>query len=123
MIRIDADFSEVDRELSRLDHVPMSVHLELEAILALAFGRSQQEVHVITGSLEASGTVDSDLKNDVWKGTIEYGGPAPGFAHDPVLYAEYEQRRGQSHDFMASTYPMDSLYGKVVEEHVKGKKK
>lgn len=100
----------------------MSVHLELEAILALAFGRSQQEVHIITESLKASGTIDSDLKNDVWKGTIEYGGPAPGFAHDPVRYAEYEQRRGQSHDFMASTYPLDSAYGKVVVEHVRGKK-
>lgn len=123
MIHFDADFSEVDRELSRLDNVPLSVHLELEAILALAFARTQQEVHIITASLKASGTIESDLKDDIWKGEIEYGGPSQGHKHDPVQYAEYEQARDQSHDFMASTYPMDSRYGKVVEEHVKGRKK
>lgn len=123
MIHIESDFSDVDRELSRLDNVPVSVHLELEVILATAFARSQQEVHVITGSLHASGTIESDLKDDIWKGEIEYGGPSLGHKHDPVEYAEYEQRRGGSHDFMASTYPLDSAYGRVVEAHVKGKKK
>lgn len=126
MIHIDADFSEVDRELGRLDNVPMTVHLELESVLALIFALTQEAVHIITGSLQGSGTIDSDLKNEIWKGEIQYGGPSVGSVNDPVNYAEYEQYRSEGyggHDFMAPAYPMDTRFGTIVNEHVKGRKK
>lgn len=122
MIEIHTDFSDVYRELDRLDHVPASVILRLEAILASQFASSQSEVHIITGSLKNSGDMSSEFKDEVWEGNIVYGGLSPGFPNDPVKYAEYEQARNFPHDFMAVAISMDERYRKVVVEHVKGKK-
>ncbi len=107
----DVDISDVLDELDRLAELPsLTGQLRLEAVLAEQFQATQQAVHVITGSLRASGRVSSYMRDHVWHGEIEYGGnlvraAVPGPPRKRVNYAEYEQRRGLSggrnHDFMA----------------------
>lgn len=104
---------------------PYEATVLLEGVLQEAFADTQAATHVITGSLKASGKTDSDMDNDEWYGTIEYGGslwsvPSPGPAKDPVEYAVYEMARGGDHDFFG---PLVSYEGKVEEilvKHFKG---
>lgn len=70
----------------------------LDAVLDAAFVETQFLVHVITGSLRASGRTSSDTSESEWSGEITYGGPSPGFPHDPVDYARSEFGKGGEHD-------------------------
>ena len=102
------DISKVERELGRLEHGPTDSWARFETVLAALFLKTQAVVHIETGSLKASGRIESHRRAGNWFGEIEYGGvsspdlpePDPGPARH-VHYAEYEQRRGGAHDFMA----------------------
>lgn len=80
--------------------------VELEGLLNAAFADTQARVHILSGSLKASGKTASDFDGDTWTGSITYGGvlwktPVPGPPNDPVRYAIYEMARGGAHDFFA----------------------
>lgn len=98
---------------------------ELELLLAAAFADTQAATHVITGSLKASGKTDSDFDGDEWSGTITYGGvlwklPAPGPAHDPVVYAIYEMARGGDHDFFGPLVAYEGKVESIINSHFEG---
>lgn len=118
---IEVDISDVLDELDRIIDGPSNAAIaELEAVLASQYQKTQMAVHIITGSLKNSGKLDSHITKDSWVGSITYGGSSPGFPHNPVKYAHYEQERDSSHDFMAGAYPLDTLYGNAVESWLKG---
>ncbi len=126
------DISDAMRELRRLDDPPgFSGLLRLEAVLAAQFQATQQAVHVITGSLRATGDPDSNVRNHTWRGEIGYGGvPAPGVAPGParyVNYARYEQERagvhvvdGTPHDFMAPARALEAAYTEAILAYLRG---
>lgn len=98
---------------------------KLEALLKAAFEETQAATHVLTGSLKASGKTESDFHDDVWSGTIEYGGelwrtPAPGPPNDPVDYAIYEMARGGDHDFLAGLVGFEDRVQEILDEGFPG---
>ncbi len=100
-IKVTSDFSDVFKALHKIDRAPSSTGVAaLNSALDALFLETQARVHVITGSLRASGKTDDRTRGHVWVGEITYGGAAPGFPHNPVRYASYEQARAGSHDFM-----------------------
>lgn len=117
-INIHSNWSDVLDELDRLEAMPddrMKSHLD--SVLLSAFLGTQAQVHIITGSLKGSGNAYSDTDNDAeWTGTIQYGGPSPGFKNDPVNYAAYEQNRDGSHDFMQSVYLYHARFQEAMRE-------
>lgn len=80
----------------------------LDGVLEEGFGQTQELVHVITGSLRGSGRVSHSHTEDSWEGSITYGGPAPGFAHPNVTYAQAEMSRGSVHNWFRFLYLLDS---------------
>ncbi len=118
-LHIHVDTDPVDRELNRLAAGPTPVDIRrFSAVLTAQFQHTQQRVHIITGSLRASGKEDAGETEHGWEGQISYGGPAPGFRHDPVKYADEERGRqgrgypgtniagdtNSNHDFMAPVF-------------------
>jgi hypothetical protein len=95
-VAIHMDASDWLAELHRLADGP-DLHdlLRLEAVLTEQFELTQQYVHVITGSLRASGKIHSDMHGHLWEGEITYGGQSNAII-DPVNYARREQSRGVS---------------------------
>lgn len=73
-------------------------HVALNGVLASLFNEIRAKVHVVTGSLKASGRMNTDVSDDEWRGEITFGGPAPGMAHPYVTYAKEEFGRGGAHD-------------------------
>lgn len=110
------DTTDADRELRRIGDGPDALtHLRFEAILTDQFQVTQQAVHIITGSLKASGTHEGIPGDDgAWQGRIRYGGeppyqtaPSPGPARDAGAYAQMEQARGiawNDYDYDTDTY-------------------
>lgn len=101
-VRTSADLDAWTNKLERLRDV-RSLVARVRALTGAEFADTQQVVHVITGSLKASGrsAVDYDDTAHTLTADIGYGGPSPGSVNDPVVYAWYEQRRGGAHDYMA----------------------
>lgn len=100
------DLSPMIAHLRSIGHPSARVVIRLEQALLQAFEQSQQDVHVITGSLRGSGRTHSNFDGSIWEGTIEYGGDSPGFVNDPVVYSQYERARGGDHDFLANIPPI-----------------
>lgn len=103
---------------------PYEATVKLEALVQTAFAETQAATHIITGSLKASGKTETDMHDDEWVGTIEYGGalwktPAPGPANDPVDYAIYEMARGGDHDFFAPLHVYEGKVEEILVEHFK----
>jgi len=143
-VEFDVDISDAMRALDHLDHPPdLGTTLRLEAVLTAQFQATQQYVHVITGSLKASGKLHSGTRDGIWTGEISYGGEAPGSPHDPVRYAELEQsrnpgnpgyyyRRGNipgtdsqgrvsvNHDFMAPVAAFEPMYREAMMAYLRG---
>ena len=102
----------------------------LSAVLEMAYLDSQVIVHsptnpgspfyIPTGSLQASGFMDSEFTGEEWKGVVGYGGPAPGKKNDPVEYAQYERKRGGEHDFMRNMPHFDEMFLEAVASHYGG---
>ena len=89
-IHVTVDVHEVTEELDRLINEPSTTTIiGLESVLATSFAATQITVPVDTGSLRGSGTISSEVGPGIWEGELNYGGPAGGFEHDPVLYAAF----------------------------------
>lgn len=86
--------------------------LALQSVLASGFAETQALVHVVTGSLKASGRMRTDVFDDEWRGEITYGGVAPGAVKGIVTYAKKEFNRGEDHDAMRN---LDLLGGDIVD--------
>ncbi len=126
-IHYRVDVSDAMRELHRLDDGPdLGTQRTLDAILTGLFQESQAAVHVITGSLRASGRHESRTEDGTWRGEISYGGALgtslaiPGPPNDPVRYAEIEQHRGDTHDFMRGLHHADGIYIAAILEYLRG---
>jgi len=113
MIRLTSNWTQVTKELDRLEKAPMRAKLYLDAVLDTGFKSTQAAVHVITGSLKASGKHSSEMRGDTWEGEISYGGISLG-VNNPVTYAIYEKARDADHDFFAPLQALDSLYVKAI---------
>jgi hypothetical protein len=126
VIRIDVDTSDVERELDRLARGPGAdgTTMRLESTFLRAFLGTQGVVHVRTGSLKGSGRVSTNFGGSQWEGTMNYGGPSPGFPHDPVKYAKPELARHGTHNFYAPAYEdvhgPDTPFGQAVMGFLKG---
>lgn len=121
MIRLNGDWSEVYDELDRLEGMPdHAMRAVLDSVLLGAFFATQEDVHVITGSLRGSGNVKSEVDGDEWSGEVSYGGPSPGFPFDPVRYAAYEQRRGGDHDFMHPFLVFHDRFAEAMRDVLEG---
>jgi hypothetical protein len=88
---------------------------ELEKAAQATYEASQDEVHIITGSLKGSGRWEVERGRVRTTVRVIYGGPSSG-PISPVDYAIYEQARGGAHDFMGpavdrtqSMYPESML--------------
>ncbi len=120
-IHYTVDTSAIDREMKRLENLPNHGDvIALESTLANQFAATQMVVHIETGSLKASGKIDSNRIGPVWRGEISYGGVSVGSVYDPVDYAEYELDRRGSHDFLAPAAESDHLYDIVIAAIIKG---
>jgi len=120
-VYVHVDTSDVDAELDRLADGPDTrTVLALEAVLTAQFAATQAAVHIRTGSLKTSGNPESDRDRHTWTGEIRYGGEAEGAIKNPVLYAEFEQRRGDTHDFLAPAEALESAYGAVMLAFLRG---
>lgn len=111
------------RELGRLADGPGPATIAgLESVLAESFAETQMVVHIITGSLKASGKIESDYADDEWSGLISYGGPSPGSVYDPVRYAGYERGKGFGgiHDFLVPALAASGRYGEVIGNWLRG---
>jgi hypothetical protein len=131
-MRVSVDTSEVRRDLRRVDDGPDRRHLRrFESILTRQFQQTQIRVHVITGSLRASGRHDSETRrNGGWKGAITYGGGLvrtanPGPPANPVKYAKYEYTKpfdeGYDHNFFRDIL-RDDDYADVILDWLGGRR-
>ena len=127
MIRITSDWSDIDRELTRLEMMPTAkTKMGLKAVLDFGFAATQAAVHRVSGALAASGQVSTGhaMGTATWEGEISYGDAGP------VDYAIYEKRRGVhwvggsaargDHDFMR---PLAALHPMWVEAMLNGLRK
>ena len=131
MIHIESNWSEIDREIDRLESMPgAKTKALLDTVLMMGFTMTQEAVHVETGSLKSSGDKksDADRLSKKWEGEIQYGGPSLG-PNNPVDYAIYEKRRGAhwagpssvkgDHDFFAGLPALHSVWVAAVKAGLK----
>ncbi len=117
-VRFSADTSGPDALLDRLARPPADDH---ERLLALQFAAMQAATHVDTGSLRGSEDIGSSYAAGRWEGQVSAGGPAPGFANDPVVYAVYEAARGYPHDFRVAVERLARRHGRLMRDHLEGR--
>lgn len=128
MIHIDSDWSDIDRELSRIENMPdTKMEVKLYSVLSFGYTETQAAVHVESGALKSSGKQSQkvDQAQNQWEGEIEYGG-----AGSSVDYAIYEKRRGVhwvgpsaakgDHDFMRPLGALDPLFVAAIKEGLGG---
>lgn len=136
---INVDISDAERELDRLvDGFDADNIAEFDVVLAEQFTGTQRQVHLVTGSLRASGRMDSTSSRKKWEGEISYGGESGGFPNDPVDYAEYEYKKdgscpggnhdaaypyvcpGGTHNFLAPAEETDTEYREPIMQFLRG---
>lgn len=106
-------------EVNRLGRAPSFKTIgQLEATTQAGFRATQLAVHVITGSLKASGRTETDFDGKVWSGTLIYGGASAPI--NPVRYAKYELARGGSHYFFGPMDAFEAQYRAAVRSHYRG---
>lgn len=116
-IRITSDFSDVYKELDRLSDLPGAKgKIQLRRIMETALMVTQLQVHVDTGSLQASASLKTDMEiGHRWIGVLRYGGESPGI-NNPVDYAIYEKARGGAHDFFSTIPSVNRLIRKTMKD-------
>jgi len=121
MIRVERYIAGIDTEVNRLAAGPTSADLlAFEVVLEDQFRATQAAVHVITRSLKGSGRSEFKMDNNSWVGDITYGGPSPGFIHNPVDYAEFERERDGAHDFLEPAERLSDGYIQAMTEFLEG---
>jgi hypothetical protein len=109
------DTSCADLELARLEHGFTDYdHTNFARVLFKNFAQTLADVHIITGSLLASGKTDvTESTHERWHGYIAFGGPSYG-VKNPVRYAVSElygrslnYGGPESHDYMRNTRFID----------------
>jgi hypothetical protein len=111
-LKIEIDLDEWYYALDVMEGPGIETVEALDAVLQTGLAFSQAQVHAETGSLRASGHAVSARIGEEWTGDIIFGGPAPGYPHNPVDYAIYEYERGGAHDFL---YHLSLLSDQFVE--------
>lgn len=115
-IEIESDWSDVNRELDRLERLPNGAAITLlDALLGASFSAVEANVHILTGRLKGTGTVHSWTLGPLWEGRIHYGTPGFFDVHHhhygpEVMYAIFEKRRGGTHDFFNPAKAMESAF-------------
>lgn len=127
VIHLSSDWSEIDRELDRLENLPSrKASMLLDAVLHKGFLLTQAAVHEETGALKRSGKEESTVRKSTgtWEGEITYGSPGDG---GPVDYAIYEKNRGVGgaggpsdakgdHDFIRPLTALDLDFRMALKE-------
>lgn len=73
-VYIASQWDDVEKELNRLKDLPgREGSAVLDSVLASAFSDAQEKVHILSGSLKASGRSYSTDDGDVWTGTMHWG--------------------------------------------------
>lgn len=116
------DISDAMRELRRLHDGPdQATQLALAGVITAQYQATQEYVHIITGSLRASGKPPTpSTRRGVWHAEISYGGEAPGAIHNPVRYAQIEQSRapgGGGYFHHRGFIPGEDIRGRVSVGH------
>lgn len=115
MSRYEWDTNCADLELRRLQNgFTAEDHTNFAATLLRNYARTQERVHIETGSLRSSGTSEVTRSTSrQWRGEISYGGMSRG-VKNPVRYAVSElfgrsPRYGgpPAHDYMLPTRFID----------------
>ncbi len=111
MIIIHSDYSEVYRELDRLEAMPSpKMVTNLETALSFGLESTRAQVHVDTGALKASGKESSDVRPGRWEGKFSFGDKA-----QQVDYAIYERARGGAHDFFNGVHLLTSVFVEAIK--------
>jgi hypothetical protein len=110
-----AIFDVMVRRLVDLQRVPVASIKALEEVLTMAFDLTQEDVHVITGSLRGSAKSSTSVDDSTWQGEIVYGGSSPGFPKDPVSYAGHERLRGGAHDYFANLVQLYPAFEEAIQ--------
>jgi hypothetical protein len=119
MIRITSDYSDIFKELDRVESMPdIPMVARLDAVLTVGFETSRAAVHVDTGKLKASGKKKSSTNKAVheWKGQFSF----PAKTSQGVSYGIYERERGGDHDFLIGVHALIPLFKAAL---LKGLKK
>ncbi len=146
-VRFNVEIGDSEHELDRLDSFDLRFLLAMEAVLTQQFEATQNMVHVLSGSLRASGSHESRIRRGIWEGEISYGGrlhraPEPAEAahgsearpRNPVRYAQLEQNRSAgrqvrhgsrahrttSHDFMLAAQGFEPEYEQAIMAYLRG---
>lgn len=111
MIVITSNYSDMDKELDRLESMPTpKMILGLETVLELGFTTSQAAVHVDTGRLKASGKKISKANKGDWKGEFSF----KARNNEGTTYGIYERDRGGSHDFFNQVALLKELFKAAI---------
>jgi hypothetical protein len=114
MMEIHSDYSEVEREISRLEKMPDPRMVALlNTVLEFGFSETTSAVHIDTGSLKESGKSEHEKRNDEWEGSFTFGGPSTG-PNNPVDYAIYELARGDEHFFLSPAMTLGPLWETAI---------
>lgn len=146
-VHFNVEIGDSERELDRLDSFDLRFVAALEAVLTQQFEATQNFVHVVSGSLRASGLHQSRIRDGVWEGEISYGGslkraaepaevtrPSDARPRNPVRYAQIEQNRtdgrqirhgarsghATSHDFMLAAEGFEPEYEQAIMAYLRG---
>lgn len=107
MIIIKSDYTDMDRELDRLEGMPtVDMTAGLDGVLDLGFAQAEAIVHVQTGRLKASGNKKSSAKGSQWIGEFSF----PAVNRKGTPYGVYERARGGLHDFLRLTPLLKPLF-------------
>jgi hypothetical protein len=126
MTHYEWDTSCADVELARLQRGFTGYdNLNFARVLLTAFGRVVKDIHIETGSLLSSATVDPiDTTPQRWSGQISVGGASAG-VNNPVRYAASEffgtsPRHGgpPSHNFYRNLEHIDDDFAGPVSSFI-----
>ncbi len=125
-IRTRCDTGEADRDLFRISRGPnWRTHLRFDQVLVEQFQATQMAVHVVTGSLKATGVPEARGGRDGgWTGDITYGGsilhfaPTPGPARNAGHYAIFEFEKpydeGFDHNWITGAH-LEAFEGRYAD--------
>lgn len=114
MIVITSNIQDADRAIARLENMPTpEMTAKLDALFEASFAEAEARVHILSGSLKASGKESTSSGDNQWEGEMRWGGPS---APHEVDYAIYEKARHGAHDWLAEMPGYDHAYVALIRE-------